>query len=540
MRSRDLDDAAREGTLGEDPFAVAEPCPAGESGEGWEAPTPLEVHDLPRFPAEVLPPVLERFVRAVAEAIQTPLDLPGLLLLGVLAVCCQRGFTVAARGSWTEPLSLFVLVSLASGNRKSAVHSQLERPLLAWEQQERERLREPIARAREDRELLEAALKRSRRRATEGNSDTREEAKEEARRLAADLEAFAVPVEPKLILADVTPERLGQILHEQGGRAAILSAEASPVEIMRGRYSNGVANIEVFLQGHAGDTLRVDRIGRGSVLVARPALSIALTVQPDVLLTLGQNRVFVSRGLTARFLYALPRSLVGSRDPEPRVLEPELEERYADLVRALLEHRAQAERDPEGRTLTLGPGAQAGLAAFQRWLEPRLAPGHDLAALAGWAEKLVGATVRIAGLLHLADHALGSEVPPEIHASTVERAVRLARDYLIAHALAAHGQMGEDPALAGARHILGWVITKALRRFSQRDLFEGTKGLFQRVANLQEPLRLLEEHGYLRRLPPVAVGPKGGRPRSPVFEVNPLWEVPSQNRHNAHNLEARS
>jgi hypothetical protein len=53
--------------------------------------------------------------------------------------------------------------------------------------------------------------------------------------------------------------------------------------------------------------------------------------------------------------------------------------------------------------LVLDPQAAELLLGFERDLEPRLdADNGDLAHLAGWAAKLVGATCRLAGLLHLA------------------------------------------------------------------------------------------------------------------------------------------
>jgi replicative DNA helicase len=69
------------------------------------------------------------------------------------------------------------------------------------------------------------------------------------------------------------------------------------------------------LKGHAGDLLKVDRRGRSPEYVERPCLTIGLTVQPEVLRGLADRPGFRGRGLLARFLYALPASLVGHRQP---------------------------------------------------------------------------------------------------------------------------------------------------------------------------------------------------------------------------------
>ena len=60
---------------------------------------------------------------------------------------------------------------------------------------------------------------------------------------------------------NVSPEQLARLLTEHAGRMAVLSPEAEIFEILAGRYSEG-ANIGCFLKGHAGDALRVDRVGR--------------------------------------------------------------------------------------------------------------------------------------------------------------------------------------------------------------------------------------------------------------------------------------
>ena len=53
---------------------------------------------------------------------------------------------------------------------------------------------------------------------------------------------------------------------------------------MAGRYNQTAGpNLGVYLKGHAGDLLKVDRRGRQPEYVERPCLTIGLTVQPDVL-----------------------------------------------------------------------------------------------------------------------------------------------------------------------------------------------------------------------------------------------------------------
>ena len=146
----------------------------------------------------------------------------------------------------------------------------------------------------------------------------------------------------------------------------------------------------------------------------------------------------------ARFLYSLPQSLVGHRQPGAAPVPEPVADRYTlELQTLAASLTVSASDDPTVLTLTLQAGEL--LLAFERDLEPRLAAGSgDLAHLAGWAAKLAGATCRLAALLHLAHHLRDGWNRP-ISAGTVAAALRLA-DYLTEHARAVFDLMGAHPA----------------------------------------------------------------------------------------------
>jgi hypothetical protein len=124
-----------------------------------------------------------------------------------------------------------------------------------------------------------------------------------------------------------------------------------------------------------------------------------------------------------------------------------------------------------------------------------------------------------AGTSHLRDgwaHPIGRD--------TFAAAIRLA-DYLIEHARAVFDLMGADPRLDDARWLLDWIARTSRAQFSRRDApVAAPRGRFPKATDLEPALRLLEEHGYLRRVDPEpSPDPRGrGRPASPRFLVNPL------------------
>src|SRR5262249_17874119 len=134
----------------------------------------------------------------------------------------------------------------------------------------------------------------------------------EARDIAEELERHKVPAEPVLVIDDDTPESVARSLAEQGGRLLQAAPEGTPIEIAKGRYSDK-PNFDVYLKGHASDALRTGRIGRKREIVLRPALSVALAVQPNVIEGLAEVATMGTRGYLARWLYGLPVSRVGGR-----------------------------------------------------------------------------------------------------------------------------------------------------------------------------------------------------------------------------------
>jgi hypothetical protein len=294
---------------------------------------------------------------------------------------------------------------------------------------------------------------------------------------------------------------------------------------MAGRYSPSRiagANLGVYLKGHAGDRLRVDRIGRASEYVPRPALTIGLAVQPEVLRTMADVPELGGLGVLARFLYSVPRSLMGDRNADPDPVPGNLADEYASKLTMLARNL-----DAAGKPWAI-PFTAAGrrlLIEYSAALEPRLGETGDLRYMRDWAGKLPGAIARVAGLVHLAGSvrgAWGEEVAP----ASVESAISVG-NYAIEHARATFGLMGADPQVEVSRRVLRWIADRALTEFSRRDAFDQLRDQrLQKVTDLDPALELLLAHGYLAR---VATSRGPGRP-SIRFRVNPLSQNPQNPR----------
>jgi replicative DNA helicase len=367
----------------------------------WDDPSPLSVRPkLPAFPAEAFPGWLADEVLAVAEFTQTPPDLAGTIALAVLSTAAGGRAVVEVRGSWREPTNLYTVVAMPPGSRKSPVFSTLTAALLRAEQQLAEQARPLIVEAELLRKVKGKAAEHAANLAGKAKGEQAEALMAEAIAAEQAAAAITVPIEPRLIANDITPEAAASLLAEQGGRLAVLSAEGGIFATLAGRYSNGVPSFEVFLKGHAGDLLRVDRKGRASEHVEHPALTLGLAVQPEVLRDIARMPGFRGRGLLARLLYSLPEDNVGRRTVGTAPVPEAIHSTYEGNVKALV---ASLHDWTDPAVLLLDPAAGKLLLDFEADLEPRLGPDGDLFHVRDWASKLVGATVRMAGLLHLAD-----------------------------------------------------------------------------------------------------------------------------------------
>jgi hypothetical protein len=493
-----------------------------DSVEGWAPPAPLtRVGTLPCFPAAMLPGWLAEFVQAVATATQTPTDLAGLLALSALATAAGGRVEVQPRAGWREPLNLFTAVALPPGNRKSAVFTEITKPLHDYERAAVETLAPIIAEATLAKKIALERADKAQAAASKAPPDQAQHALAEARELAGEAESVKVPLSPRMLADDATPEALVSLLAGYG-RIAILSAEGGVFDMMAGRYTRaGVGPpLDAYLKGHAGDPIRVDRKGREPEFAERPALTVGLAVQPDVLRSIADQPGFRGRGLLARFLYAVPRSTVGHRQVGPPPVPETTRSHYHAEMRALCASFAEL---GEPALLVFDADAERLLLAFEADLEPRLGPEGELGHIADWGSKLVGAAARITGLLHLATHLRQGWARP-VQAEPVIASIEIAT-YLTQHALAVFDAMGADPRTDDARWLLDWIGRTSQQEFTRRDAhMAAPRGRFRKAGDLDPPLALLEEHGYLRRADPEpSRDPHGrGRPPSPRYLVNPL------------------
>jgi hypothetical protein len=266
-------------------------------------------------------------------------------------------------------------------------------------------------------------------------------------------------------------------------------------------------------------------------------------IQPAVLDTLRarSRQVVLDDGLIDRFLFCYPKP-PPAREETWRVLSPQAAATWRQAVQRLLGVPVARGKDGVWRPLAvkLSPEARAQWEAFTRRHVAEVNADNFPVELAGAWSKMRGYCGRLALVLHALDWATGElgegEAPAEPHAAArreprppsrnsgpvevapggcVERAARLV-DYFKAHARKVYSALHSNPTLEGALRILEWLRRRPqVSRFTRSEVFQALRRRYEKVAQLDEPLALLVESGYLVEVP-------GGPPRH--WQANPHWQ----------------
>ena len=452
--------------------------------KSWEEPLLFGECQAPDISCSLLPTWLGEYASAVAKYNKTPDGLAAMLAISTVATCLQKRFVISPyqEESYKEPLNIWTLTCLPPASRKTQVIEALIAPINDWERAQAEILADEIVRARNKRKVNLARMEKLVKQAANAEDVTERE------KLLSEIEEIEkdTPEEirvPRLWTGDVTPERLQSLLAEHGEKMSLLSDESAIFEIMAGMYNKGKANLDVFLQAHAGKSMRVDRATRSAHLDS-PALTFGLAVQPAVISDFdqGSKKKFRGNGALARFLYCLPPNNIGRRVIRERyIIDEYTKANYhhgiSRLLDIQLDNAGNGKAQP--RRLTLDPEALDSWLTFAEKVEVKQGPGGEFESIQDWTGKLPGAVLRIAGLFHVVEHGQNSTV---VNSATLQRALDLA-EILIEHTKAAFDLIGAEQSTDDAKAILDWLLCNSMHEFTKTEVRRALKGRWAKASD---------------------------------------------------------
>lgn len=475
---------------------------------------------LPEFPIECFPAVIRDYVKGIADILQVPVDMEATMVLSTMSLCVQGKFQIDIKPGWIEPLNLYAVTINRPSERKSPALKEATQPVYDYMQEENEKRLPQIKEYGLRKKIIQGRLKTVQDNLSKKDNPTC--TLQDALICQQDLEVLEKEeVKPvQLIVDDITPEALARVMKDNNERMAIISAEGGVFGIMAGRYSQ-FPNIDIFLKAYSGEPYSSVRVGRESVEMRKPLLTLGLAVQPKVIADIMDNEDFRGRGLLARFLYCMPNTKIGKRTYRLNTINIKLKKEYENLCKELL-----SIPDLDGfieRTIKLSDKADKLAEEFFYWIEERLV--NELEVIEDWAGKLHGNTMRIAGILHILKHRLNS-VNILLEEDTMKSAITIGKYYL-EHSKAAFDIMGlmETQDIKDAKYIVSRLIpntkntNNTKNEITKRDLWQLCKGHFSSVAEMEPGLQCLVEHGYIAI---VKESQGKGRPSEKIY-VNPEY-----------------
>lgn len=319
--------------------------------------------------------------------------------------------------------------------------------------------------------------------------------------------------EMKLITTDVTAEALAGIMSENDEVMGILSPEGGIFDVISGMYSSSVTNLNIFLSGYDGEPVKIDR-KYGSVALHRPLLTFGICAQPQVLNSVINNPQFTGKGLTQRFLFCIPDSMIGHRKLIQDVNGNSVTRAYSDLITRLL----NMPRNDECR-IDLSCKAVDQLTDYADKIEYQMSDMENLAEHREFFSKLLGKTLRIAGVLHLCEHSPSECISGETMQAAIDITTYFGQHYL--------KMMCADNYDNSAQYLLDKITAKIIREgrtvISLRDIKRTAKRLSSE--QIETTLEKLTACNYLTYIPP----PEGsGNRRKESYELNPIILEPDE------------
>jgi hypothetical protein len=476
-----------------------EPPPAGPSdpADGWD---PIRLGELPPagpFPLDVLSLPARALAEAAAASIGCPVDFPAVAILAAASGIIGRSACLLIKPGYFESASLYAsLVGSPSSGKSPALRAALA-PAYA------------IA----------------------GKLHDEWRPKMDAWKAAKPADRGEEPPLVRLVTSDPTTEALGPILSRNPRGLIVAPDEMTKWVMSMDQYRNGKGGDRPFyLSAWNGDPVYIDRAKnmREPIVVPHPFLTVIGGMTPDMLSTLPEGRGR-DDGFIARLLFAYPDRLARRYSEEG--IPDDVAAEWERVVKSLW---SRAMRELDGRVaprvVKMTPEAARERVAWCQAHYAEQEADDFLESLEGPWGKLEAYSARLALVLHLTDLASdptrpGPDDPPELPKRIIEAAARLVA-YFKAHALRAHAAIGgkADDGGDDVRPLLRWIRRNALTEFSERDITHNMRRFRDDPAALNAALGWMIDRNIIRPREKPAPGPKGGRPRTAVYDVSPRFK----------------
>jgi putative DNA primase/helicase len=474
----------------------------GGAAPAWSRPVPLlgEVERV-GYPLDALPGAIRHAIEEVQDAVQAPVEMVASSALSVASLAAQSLADARRSVTLTGPSSLYFLVVAESGDRKTTVDRLMTRPVLEFQDQQRETCKATVAAHAADLVAWQA-----RRDAVAGKI---EGGAKSGKNINGDRDAPAeiegekpdVPRVPRLLFEDVTSERLGKALAMEWPSAGIFSSEGGAVLGGHSMGRDAIARTLALLNKlWDGAPHIVDRATSTSFTVRGARMTISLQVQPHVLADFLDRDRGMSRGsgFLARFLVSQPASLQGKRLYKETAATPELGS-FSARIREMLSDipQIEGERGMLLPALDFDPAAKGLWVETYNAIERELLTGGDFASVRDAASKAADNVARLAAVLHCFENGPRGPISLQVVAS--------ASRIVMWHLYAARGLFAPftlSKEAANAATLDRWLIDRCqmegVAGFPTRTILNAGPNVTRKREDFDKAVKILEDHRRVR------------------------------------------
>ncbi|WP_187274704.1 MULTISPECIES: YfjI family protein [unclassified Methylobacterium] len=445
------------------------------------------------YPLDALGPILGEAARAIARKVQAPAAIAAQSVLAAASLAVQAHADVRMPYGQRRPLSLYLVSSASSGDRKSTTDNEALWPVTRRE----DALQEMYGRDHQEWLVTYAAWSAEKKK-IEGD-----------RKLGFEDRRFALttlgpepqpPIRPVLTSAEPTFEGLIKSWPSMPAAQGVFSAEGGQFTGGHGMAQENrlrtAAGFSVLWDGKP--VTRVRALDGVSVLKGR-RLAMHLMVQPEAAAAFMSDPVLRDQGLLSRILVAAPDSIAGTRlFRVATAADAEQIRRYHARMLSLLEGWPSVIDHAQGlqpRELPMSEAAEARWRDFYNWIEERSGPQGDLRLVRDFASKAAEHAARIAGVLAIVadEHAL------EISAEIMTAAARLATWYTD-EATRLQQACRTDPALLRAQALLDWLRARDEQDVKFSDILRLGPAPTRTKKEADAAVRTLMEHNLVEEV----------------------------------------
>jgi len=453
-------------------------------------------------PTLIPEPIRDRVVD-LAERIGVPVEAvlaPSLVALGRVIGNTRRVFPKAHEEEWFEIPTFWSMLIAGPSTKKSTAIKQALRPLRDIEVAMQKEYEAGAHRRAATLTSIETQIAKVQKQIGAAKTPADVESLEDELAKLFEREAEARRSAPRLVVNDVTVEKLGELL--AGNPRGLVTERDELIGLLAQMNAVGHENDRAFfLEAYNADgTYTFDRIGRGTTRVPSLSLSIVGSIQPEIVKPLIQKSIKTAGGDGFLSRFQLP--VLYDLGAAPRDEDRPVNQAAADRERTIYEYlqaRAQQHLSNPDHVSPLGfhfdPDAQKHMDAWRIGIEARIQSPElsEFPAFQAHLGKTAGFGMRLALLFHAIDEADGR---PSEHITLAQaKAATDVAEYYVKHAEALY----ECSSVQGLQN-----AHRLLKKFENGDFDDCTKtrniqqatGLDK--ADLLEALEVLEGSGWLR------------------------------------------